>query len=85
MIMVMARILFVERRLGPFPYLVIGCEGVESRRLSVWPLASEAAHSPARGHLRECVPRKNALKPVADGILSQDGQQGHRKELPSTI
>ena len=36
----------------------------------------------ARGHLRECVPRKNALKPVADGILSQDGQQGHRKELP---
>ena len=45
MIMVVARILFVERRLGPFPYLVIGCEGVESRRLSGWPLASEAARS----------------------------------------
>ena len=41
----MARILFVERRLGPFPYLVIGCEGVESRRLSVWPLASEATEA----------------------------------------
>ena len=68
--------LFVERRLGPFPYLVIGCEGVESRRLS--------GRSLARGHLRECVPRKNALKPVADGILSQDGQQGHRNEPPLT-
>ena len=47
-----ARILFVERRLGPFPYLVIGCEGVESRRLSVWPLAREAARSRPLARMR---------------------------------